>query len=381
MSTKPVQIKPGNVPLSKEQQAFNRLVTRIEKLQKQIPDEINKLDQLNSLYNEEVFTNVLELGRLKIQMFHLLHTKRQEIKLSANQNQKLDDILYHLLNDAFSVIEPDEATKELYAKYSHSSYADELSLQESDVKKVFSDMLFDRFGLKLDPSLLTDNPDFKKIEEELHKQWEQQESGKKSKSKTKKQLEKELLDQQKEALKNKSIRSIYVALAKILHPDTELDEALKKEKEEMMKMVTVAYENRDLMQLLLLETQWIKKHDESLHKLEASTLNAYIHLLKDQVKELEAELEMLFLNPAFSAVAVYRHQSIQNAILEIKHEGNRYKWLSKKIQTDIHQLEHGTKVYAPVMQCIRNYYVEFGSHFIDEEMMDFFDERMNRKSK
>ena len=371
MSTKPVLIKPGKVPLSKEQQAFNRLVNRIEKLQKQIPDEINKLEQLNSLYNKDVFPNVLELGRLKIQMCHLLHEKRQEIKLSTAQNQKLDSLLYHFLNDAFGVIEPDEATKELYAKYSHASYAEELSLQESDVKKVFSDMLYDRFGLKLDPSLLTDNPDFKKIEEELQKQWEQQEGGRKSKPKTKKQLEKELLEEQKEALKNKSIRSIYVALAKILHPDTELDEALKKEKEEMMKLVTVAYENRDLMQLLLLETQWIKKHDESLHKLEASTLNAYIHLLKDQVKELEAELEMLFLNPTFSAVAAYRHQNMQNAFRHIEHEGNRYKWLIKKIQTDIHQLEHGTKVYAPVMECIRNYYIEFGRDPNDEGMMDF----------
>jgi hypothetical protein len=292
--------------------------------------------------------------------------------LSALQNQKLDALLYNFLNDAFSVIEPDEATKELYAKYSHSSYAEELSLQGSDMKKEFSDMLYDRFGLRLDPSLLTDNPDFLKIEEELQKQWEQKGSGKKSRSKTKKQLKKEILDQQKEVLKNKSIRSIYVALVKILHPDTEQDEALKIEKEEMMKMVTVAYENRDLMQLLQLETQWIKKHDESLHKLEVSTLNAYIHLLKDQVKELEAELEMLFLNPTFSAVIVYRYQSLQNAFQEIKHQGKSYKELNKKIQTDIHQLEHGPKTYAPVIQCIRNYYTEPGRDFIDEERMNFF---------
>ena len=56
-------------------------------------------------------------------------------------------------------------------------------MQESDVKNEFIYMLYDRFGLKLDPSLLTDNPDFKKIEEELQKQWEQREGGKKPKSK------------------------------------------------------------------------------------------------------------------------------------------------------------------------------------------------------
>ena len=113
--------------------------------------------------------------------------------------------------------------------------------------------------------------------------------------------------------------------------------------------------------------QWIKKHDENLHKLDVSILNAYIHLLKDQVKELEAELEMLFLNPLFSAVVAYRNQDIQIAIQEIKREGRSYKELNKKIQTDLHQLEHGPKTYAPVMQCIRDYYVEPGRNFNDEE--------------
>ena len=139
-----------------------------------------------------------------------------------------------------------------------------------------------------------------------------------------------------------------------------------------MKRVTVAYESRDLMQLLQLEMQWIQKHDESLTKLETSTLNAYIHLLKDQVKELEVQLDMLYLNPSFAAVADYRYQSVHLASREIKQEGESYKKLNIKIQADIHQLEHGTKTYATIMECIRNYYTEPDGDFIDERMMDFF---------
>jgi hypothetical protein len=230
-------------------------------------------------------------------------------------------------------------------------------------------MLYEQFGLKLDPSMLTENPDFAKIEEELKKQWEQKKGTQKAKPKTKKQLEKEELEQQKEALKNKSIRSIYVALAKILHPDTEPDSALKIEKEEMMKQVTVAYENRDLMLLLQLEMQWIKKHDDSLHNMEASTLNVYIQLLKDQVKELELELDMLYVNPAFSAVSVFSHLNTNVAFREIKKEGKRYSAINKKLQLDINRLEHGTKTYATVMQCIREYYAVPGGDFADEDIM------------
>lgn len=369
MHNKPVYIKPGNTPLSKEQQNFNRIVRRIEKLQKQILTETDKLAQLNNLYHVEVYPNVKELGRLKIQLCHLLHKRRQVIKLSAIQNKKLDDLLFDLLDDAFSVVEPDDATKELYSMYSNFSYAEELTNQQQDMKAYFIDMLYNRYGLKLDPSLLTDNPDFEKIEEELKKLWEQKENGKKAKPKTKKQLAKEELEKQKAALKNKSIRSIYVALAKILHPDTEQNEALKIEKEEMMKLVTVAYENKDLMQLLQLETLWMRKHDENINSLDVSTLNAYIHLLTDQVNELEAELRMLYMNPAYSAVHDFGLQDIQSATREIKYEGIRYKEMSKKMQADIHQLEIEKKTNATVMQCIRDYYVEPGSEFTDDEMM------------
>jgi len=369
--TKPVQIKSGSIPLSKEQLEFNRLTRRIEKLQKQIPDETKKLQDLNNLYQNEVYAKVLELGKLKIDICHLLDTKRTEIKLPALQNQKLDHLLLDFLDDAFSVIEPDDATKELYKKYSRSSYEDELSSQESAVKEVFSDMLYKKFGLRLDPSMLTQNPDFARIEAELKKQWEQKERLKKAKRKTKKQLEKEELEQQKEALKNKSIRSIYVALAKILHPDTEPDEALKQEKEEMMKLVTVAYENRDLMQLLQLEMQWIKKHDDSLSKMEASTLNVYIHLLKDQVKELEQELDLLYVHPAFSAVTAYSLLNTNEASREIKAVGKTYRALNNKLQSNIHQLEHGTKTYAVIMQCIKEYYTLPGGGFMDEDVMGF----------
>ncbi|OQP66149.1 hypothetical protein [Niastella populi] len=382
MHTKPVHIKSGSIPLSKEQQSFNRLVKRIEKLQQQILDETNKLEQLNRLYMKEIFPNVLELGKLKIRVCHLLHKKRSEIKLSAAQSQKLDDILLDFLDDAFSVIEPDDATKELYSQYSDTTYEEELSSQEAAMKEDFTDMLYGRFGIRLDPSLLTENMDREKIEAELNKQWEQKEKGKKEKRKSKKQQEKEQLEQQKEALKNKSLRSVYVALAKILHPDMEQDEALKIEKEEMMKKVTVAYENRDMIQLLQLEMQWIKNHDESLNSMEGAALNAYILLLKDQVKELEAELDMLYLNPAFSAVADFRFANVHVAATEIKRQGRHYYEVNKKLQTDLNQLEHGTKTKAAVLQCIRDYYSEPGNDFFDEDMLDFLsNEMMNRRSK
>ncbi|OQP51966.1 hypothetical protein A4H97_25425 [Niastella yeongjuensis] len=364
MQNKPVYIKPGKIPLSKEQQNFNRFVKRIEKLKTQLLSETDKLEQLNRLYSVEVYPNVLEQAKLKIQLCHLLHNKRQEIKLSASQNKKLDDLLFDFLDDAFGVVEPDDATKDLYSKYSSSNYEEELLNQEQAMQEELRDMLYNRFGLKLDPSLLTGSPDFDKIEEELKKQWQQKESGKKAKPKTKKQLAKEELETQKAALKHKNIRSIYIALAKILHPDTEQNVTLKMEKEEMMKLVTVAYENKDLMQLLQLQIVWITKHDDHFNNLDATTLNAYIHLLIDQAKELEMELQMLYMNPAYSAIFSFGRQDLKSASREIKYEGFAYKEMNAKLKADIQQLEMGKRTNATVVRCIREYYEDSIDEFI-----------------
>ena len=137
------------------------------------------------LYNKEVLPNVLELGRLKIEICHQLHKKRQEIKLSGIQNEKLDELVFDFLEDAFSVVEPDEATKALYSKYSSSSYDEEISNQESAMKEEFSDLFYQQFGIRFDPSLLTENPDLEKIEEELKNNGNKKKPGKRESPKQK----------------------------------------------------------------------------------------------------------------------------------------------------------------------------------------------------
>ena len=74
-----------------------------------------------------------------------------------------------------------------------------------------------------------------KIHERLHQAKvdidEKLANRKTSRKKTKKQLEAEEISKIQEELKNKNLRSVYLSLAKILHPDSETDPDLKAEKE------------------------------------------------------------------------------------------------------------------------------------------------------
>jgi len=232
-SEKVIRIKSRGASLSKEQQTFNRLVKRIESLQRQLEEDTAKMEELNKFYHQEITPRVIELSSLKIQLCHLLDAKRKSVKISHIRNGKLDGLIMDFLDDALSVAEPDQATQKLYKKYFGGTFEEFEQQIEQDAKELFRDMFFNQFGVDIDPALLTDKPDFEKIAASMQEQIDEGEQ--KRRPKTKKQMEKEAQEQQKQELKNKSLRSIYLSLAKLLHPEAEPDETLKHEKEEWMK--------------------------------------------------------------------------------------------------------------------------------------------------
>ena len=257
-----------------------------------------------------------------------------------------------------SVAEPDEATQKLYKKYFDGTFEEFEQQIEQDAKELFRDVFFNQFGVDIDPALLADKPDFEKIAASVQQQIDEGEQKRKPRPKTKKQMEKEAQEQQKQELKNKSLRSIYLSLAKLLHPDVEPDETLKHEKEELMKQVTIAYNDRDMMYLLQLEMQWVKNHTNELDKMNANTLAIYLQLLKDQVEDLEVENEMLFHSPVYASVAKYQYENITMARADIKRDACRYTQTNDSIANDIAALEKGTRDYAGIRDCIDKYYTD-----------------------
>jgi hypothetical protein len=352
-----LQIDGARQPLTKEHQAFNKLTKRIDNLLKKIASETDKMDLLNAYYQSEVFTKVLELGRYKIQLSHLLHKKRSVIDLSKAQNKKLDEVIVDLLDDAFSVIEPDEDIKKVYDHYTEESYDEDMKAEETLMKSMMAEMFKEQFGFTLDPSAFDNNADFKKIENDLKRQMEESQSQQKPRKKTKKQLEKEMVQEQKEELKKKSLRSIYLSLAKLLHPDTEKDESLKAEKEEAMKKVTVAYNDKDIMKLLQIEMQWVSTHKQTLDNTDVDTVAIYVQLLKDQVQQLEFELNMVYNNPRYAHVMEYQHAPLIVGKREIVKMANRYTSTTDRIADHVMALEQSSHPSVAIKACIQEFYV------------------------
>ncbi len=324
--------------MSKEQIAFNKLSGQIDALEKSLIDTKGKLDAILTYHNKNVLPVQKSLAASEVQLAKAISDASYNDKFSRKQKEQFGEVIVDLLDKAFGVIQPDEATEKLYDQWAESSYKEECESMDSQAKDMMNDMLKNEWGIDTDLSQFENTPEgqaqlmahLKALMEEAQqkKKMEYENNIGSGKGKSKKQTAKEKQQREQEALQLKSLRSIYISLAKALHPDTETDEDAKAIKEELMKKVTVAYDNRDLAALLKLEIEWINQGDAQLEKLSDEKLKLYVNILKEKLANLKTEKEMMSHNPHYMGVAHLMHESEKTAIKQMKNHTQKLSMVS-----------------------------------------------------
>ncbi len=298
-------------PVSWQQQTFNTLVTKIEKLRAELQKVSNTLNQKLDFYLTNILPIEADIERcktesIKILYWHLQHTRL----LSTNQRETLKELIASRLHDLVTgkTDEPDKELKDIFETVEGISFEEAKELEFIEMKKAM-DAMFTGFGFDIDVedlhSAMTEEEIARrasKMQEQLKEQAEAWEQKKGERKKTKRELAQEQKEAQMEEARNKNISSMYKQLAKIFHPDLERDEELKLQKEDLMKQLTSAYEKKDLHTLLTLELGWIKKEEKSTASITNDKLAIYNEVLKEQVFELEREIEMTYQHPRYHAL-------------------------------------------------------------------------------
>ncbi|MEI8049218.1 MAG: J domain-containing protein [Bacteroidota bacterium] len=339
----------GKKSLSKNQQLFNRLTKRIENLEKENVKLSDKLARLLSFHGREIKPLETEVANARIQLAIALGKATGNIQFSKKQVENIAFVIVEQCDEAFCNIEPTPEQEAFYDKWADVSYQQGLEQQMEEEKVKYAEYMSQAFGMDIDMNDFDASEEgqarfYSKVKDQFDKsgQNEARPTGKKSK----KQLIYEEALKVEEALKAKSIRNIFIALAKVLHPDTETNVILKAEKEEIMKKVTSAYDQKDLTTLLKLEMEWVHKTTENLEKLTDDKLGIYISALKQQVKELEAEKYRIYNHPRFNSITSYSFLTESHALKEIlgdkseltdifsdlKHYIATFEWTSSKKQ-------------------------------------------------
>ncbi len=94
-------------------------------------------------------------------------------------------------------------------------------------------------------------------------------------------------------LVNQSLKTVYLKIAAIIHPDRELDESKKVEKTELLQRANEAYEQEDLFFLLKLQLEVEQNKNGSNKGLSAEQVKFYQQSLEAQSQALKKQIQEL----------------------------------------------------------------------------------------
>lgn len=345
--------------LTRYQLLFNKLAIKIEQLENDLIETERKLVTLKEEYNLKLKPIIIENAKAKFNLAMSLGKATQRVPFWSDEKYKITEIIVDLCEQALMYIQP-TATQQVFFHYWQKQAKEYESRNiEYEAKHYLNEFIKKEFGVNIDISKLKQNPEaYYKFKERLKKMVE-------DKNHFEEKIEVPIIETEKrysreEKMKHQSLRNIYITLAKVLHPDAEPDENKRAEKEEAMKRVTVAYEEKDFIGLLKMEMTWIQDQNNSLESLSDERLKIYNSILHEQTQDLEMNIESLYCHPNFTEIEDFSRFPEKKAIIYLNNEIHNEKALYNKLSSIINRVEKDNSKKA-ILEFIEEYLDEAGN--------------------
>jgi hypothetical protein len=346
-----VRIEEGKrqARLSPAQKKFNATIRKIDRQKQLLAVWQETLPRYQRLVAEQ-FTPLRETyGEHQAEMAHLLDRHHGHKAFSRPQKKKIAHLIREICNDLIGTLGREDL-KPLYDKHSETDFdtRDEgASAMASDLMK---SMLEAELGMEIDDEAIDVNSPEKLaayVQEKLEERERQAEERRRRRRKTTKQLEKEARQQEEEARLGKSIQAIYRQLVTALHPDREQDPVEQARKTELMKRVTVAYDRKDLLQLLELQLAVEQIDQNNLNAIAEDRLKYFNRILQNQLVQLEQEVaEIEFMIRQQAGLAAYDRLSPQRLIQLVHEDIERLQEQITSIRHDLVALQEARNLKA-----------------------------------
>lgn len=295
----------------KDQKKYADALKRLLKTEKELDKERARLDSRFEKIVSLCQPVLDEIFSLKIEIIKLLESSAQDEKFSGLQRdyyykiiELTNDILRspHSLNHAVcdELLEAGKLAKEKVEELSKVLKEEEkkkLNLSAEEQLVIVLEILDEAemacamHGIHVDFSDadLTMHPrDFEDwVRDKVKAAFQENESNNQDKGQQYQEMFK--APEKEKVAATPELSALYKKLVKLIHPDREQDEKVKALKEEAMKKLTVAYENRDLMELMRLESIWASTSTPSDFKGNPGEIKSHIGLLLKKIKTLKIE--------------------------------------------------------------------------------------------
>ena len=250
-----IEPKVSKAALTKAQKQFNTLVKKIEKLKAQLVEWHEMVPRQSERFDREYQPLRASFNLLRIELVTLLDRARTEKRLTKNESKKLRHLIPSITAELMTE-QPSDAIKALHDKYSDVCYDE----QNEEVDDAVKSMMGEVFGLDVGDDVDISDPEQLRavLEQQAQAERERQQPNDVRRAKGKKSARQITQEQHKKsdaALVQKSLQEVFRRLVAALHPDRAPDDAERARRTELMQRVNVAYEKKDLLQLLKLQIQ------------------------------------------------------------------------------------------------------------------------------
>ncbi|NNH34089.1 molecular chaperone DnaJ [Acinetobacter sp. NIPH 2377] len=333
--------------LSPQQKKLNRLIEKIEQQKVDLAAWEKAQKDIQQYARQTLVPVYNELHTVLFQQLEKLWKNLHSSEFSKAEVMLLDEKIQHLAaylkyskalseQEANTVEEIDTFYRQ-YAEHTNAKKAKKKPLAETDFK-------FESAESDADETAFNTFDDWDNTK---HEQQREQ-------AKLKKQQEKR---EQAAKMAEQSLKTVYLKIAAIIHPDREQDESKKLEKTEMLQHANAAYEQQDLFYLLKLQIQIEQNRGTTQKGLSPEQIKFYKLALDAQSQQLDSQIDeiidsLVWTENAKIAVQkskgkvqitdLYKQIDADTAAIkqQLKWEKERLKYMSRVKGLDM-LLEHG----------------------------------------
>ncbi len=278
--------------LTKSQKSFNTLITRIESLRDSLARWQAFLPELQRRLTQELLPLQERIDAQRSAGLHALDAAYRDPRLTKRERGKVQALIVTGTRDLLTRID-DAGLVALHDRHSDVGHDDARRDEAEFLKAMAADM----FGVDLDATASAQTPD--EVLDSVTRELEERagavdaERAEPPPRRSAKAQAKWLREQAQAREATGAVRDVYRKLASALHPDRETDIGERTRKTALMQRVNQAYEKRDLLRLLELQIETEQIDRARLGEVGERRLKHYISILKEQVRELEQELDEL----------------------------------------------------------------------------------------
>lgn len=340
MVEKLIHTPEGKAP-SEAQETFQKQLQRIEKLR----EDLQNQEAWEAMARERVMNDILPLEQEVIEI-HVLRVHGFNDAYHSKAFRKAEKVaLKEFIIQESEVLIRRFGREDLRAIY--NEHTGQKNVSEKDRLAELKELFSEQFGISFEGIPINSEEELRAyVAEEIGKQQARQDE------KRQKRAEKKEKKKQKKAVSNPEsvpvamvpLRKLYMALAKLFHPDRERDEAWREYKTKLMQQVTEAYQQGNWFALLKLQSE----HSEAQELADMPEMISYNQALKKQADQLQSQLNDLRKND-FHARFVAEPQRMD---VKFAQEIRKLKTTIKQLKDEVNR----NRNYENLKDFLRNYY-------------------------